>query len=382
MRGCVARAEAKMSDEKIETLDQKAWLAETCPCCARGYIPNCADCGGTGRRARHMHDPASAITAPTEEEKAADLAISMYDEVTAERDALRVNIKSLREAFELEKREHERTWNHKKEMIESRDAISEENTRLRDWNERADKVLSDWGDAIQSDPGVMVGDYGPARYRRVVDENTRLKRELTRTKEALAEVRREWRESCECDGASEQTQLLRAQIEQQALALKEMEADRDRCEEQCAEAERELNTENLRAIAAERARDSARDDLRDEIDGAAPLQGRLGQVMGELSSALEHNRALHQRVEELKDRSRARGDALQHCIDLGPPCPLCGAEDEETESAGMYPHHTGCIGLTLLAGTIPEPRSCWCPSGPCLYLNREHPRSPFAEVGT
>lgn len=57
---------------------------------------------------------------------------------------------------------------------------------------------------------------------------------------------------------------------------------------------------------------------------------------------------LEARVEELKERSRLRGDALQHCVDLGPPCPLCGAEDEETENDGLYPHASGCPALTLL----------------------------------
>lgn len=58
------------------------------------------------------------------------------------------------------------------------------------------------------------------------------------------------------------------------------------------------------------------------------------------------------KAEEELAREREKADALvnalQHCIDLGPPCPSCGAEDEEMESDGLYPHVEDCQAWAAL----------------------------------
>lgn len=44
-------------------------------------------------------------------------------------------------------------------------------------------------------------------------------------------------------------------------------------------------------------------------------------------------------------------EALLDAVDRGPPCPCCDAEDEQTESDGLYPHLENCIASAALDNT-------------------------------
>lgn len=63
------------------------------------------------------------------------------------------------------------------------------------------------------------------------------------------------------------------------------------------------------------------------------------------------------RAEVVKARARNEvlKEALQHCVDIGPPCPSCGAEDEETEDAGIYPHADDCLAYRALSARLTDP---------------------------
>jgi hypothetical protein len=61
------------------------------------------------------------------------------------------------------------------------------------------------------------------------------------------------------------------------------------------------------------------------------------------------NEQLEAQLREAQAHCAALKEALQDSVDRGPPCPCCGAEDDETESAGLYPHTEGCIAWAALA---------------------------------